>query len=306
MTNAATGNPMIPSHPSIQAQHAQTGASPAPSNPGAQAPSQPASAPASAPVEIDWLAMMGGDDGNDEPPAPAQAPSSAQPNGQPAQAPPGELTAEQRLAIAESQGAPAQAAPTATQPPVDANQAVAQAERWLLDNTYKMDDEQKKKLISEPDVAIPQLAARMHVQIATQMAQYMQQTMQTLVPQMAVSAMQKQMGAFKAEQTFFSQYPALARAEYRPVVLKMLQTAKAMNPQADRATIMKDAAEMAAFKLRLNVAPPAAPPQGAQAPRQPHTPAQMPFVPATGGAPPAAQQASQPNIFEELAMDPNF
>jgi len=302
MTNAAQGNPLIPSHPTIQAQHAQTGA-PAPSNPAAPAASP--AAPAAA--EIDWLAMMDGND-TEEPQAVPPAPNGAQaPTGQPPAQQPSELTAEQRLAIAESQGAPAQAAPTAPTPPVDANQAVAQAERWLLDNTYKMDDEQKKKLISEPDVAIPQLAARMHVQIATQMAQYMQQAMQTLVPQMAVSAMQKQMGAFKAEQSFFSQYPALARAEYRPVVLKMLQTAKAMSPQADRATIMKDAAEMAAFKLKFQLTQPqAAPPQSQQQPRYPQTPAQMPFVPATGGAPPAAQSAPQANIFEELAMDPNF
>ena len=53
-------------------------------------------------------------------------------------------------------------------PVVLINQAMAKATDHLLNTTYKLTDEQKRKLISEPDVAIPQLAAQMHVQIATQ------------------------------------------------------------------------------------------------------------------------------------------
>lgn len=317
MTNAAQGNPMIPSHPSIQAQHAQASTTgPSPSSNGATPPAQaPQASPQS--FEMDWanLAMSIGDEEGIQSPQPGtQAPSGQSPQGQ--QAPQGaeQLTPEQKEAIAranmEAPPQPPQSAPSQQMSP---QEATSKAVEHLLNTTYKLNDEQKQQLVSQPDVAIPQLAAQMHVQIATTLATYMHQAMQQMVPQMALTAMNKQMGAFKAEQTFFGQYPALNKPEFRPVVLQSLKLAKAYNPQATREQVMKEAAELAAFKLKVNLSQQHQQPQ--QQVRQPHTPAQapsnamMPFMPAPpGGAPAATAQQGQQNdnIFGMLADDPNW
>lgn len=320
MTNAAQGNPMIPSHPSIQAAHAQASTTgPSPSSNGATPPASPAQPPAQN-FEMDWASMAMGleDEGGSPPQSGAQPPATQ--NAQPGQAQPpspqGELSPEQKEAIAranmEAQGQPpAQAQPG--QPNVSPEEAVNKAVAHLLNTTYKLSDEQKQELVSKPDEAIPQLAARMHVQIATTLATYMQQAMQQMVPQMALSAMNKQMGAFKAEQTFFGQYPALNKPEFRPVVLQSLKLAKAYNPNFTRDQVMKEAAELAAFKLKVSLGAPQQQQPPAQQ-RQPHTPASMPaasmpFMPAPpGGAPAANVQQGQPgdNIFAALADDPNW
>lgn len=313
MTTAATGNPMIPAHPAMAQQRAQAQANsgqPTSSN-GTQPPSQEQAPPA-----IDWNAIMLGMDDENASPPPAAVPT------QPGQAPtqptaesvPGELTPEQKEAIARANmEQPPAAAPAQPAAQMTVDQQVAVATKHLLDNVYALSDEQKRQLISEPDKVIPQLAAQMHVTIARQLGDYMQQAMQTLVPQMALSVMQRQMGAFRAEQSFFGQYPALANPAFKPVVLQALKFAKAFAPNATREQIMKDAAEMAAARLKITLAPPNQ--QQPQQPRQPHTPAQMPaqgtampFMPAVPGGAPAAQQTGQPggNIFEELASDPNW
>jgi len=269
---------------------------------------------------MDWanLAMaLGDEDVQGTPPQPATpAPGGAQAPGQPAQpGAQGDLSPEQKEAIARAnmEATPQPQAPAQPQAQMTAEQATTAAEAHLLKTLYAMTDEQKQQLVSQPDVAIPQLAARMHVQIATTLATYMQQAMQTMVPQMALSAMNKQMGAFKAEQSFFGQYPALNRPEFRSVVLQSLKLAKGYNPSFTREQVMKEAAELAAFKLKVNLG--AAPTQ--QAPARPHTPATMPqaspngvnpFQPAPpGGAPAAnAQGQASDNIFAELANDPNW
>lgn len=318
MTTAATGNPMIPAHPAMAAQRAaaQTASGqPTPSN-GSQPPSE-----SSAPPAVDWNAiMLGMDDEMGATPPAAQPTQPGQAGTQPgATAPvPGELTPEQKEAIARANMEQPPAA-TPAQPPagqMTVEQQVAAATKHLLDNVYALSDEQKRQLISEPDKVIPQLAAQMHVTIARQVGEYVQQAMQTLVPQMALSVMQRQMGAFRAEQSFFGQYPALANPAFKPVVLQALKFAKAFAPNATREQIMKDAAEMAAARLKITLTPPNQ--QQPQQQRQMHTPAQMPvqqgqqpsmpFMPAVpGGAPAATQQGGQnPNIFEELALDPNW
>lgn len=314
MTNAAQGNPMIPVHPEVAAQRAAAGAqTPPASNP--QANGAPAQAPQT--DGIDWFALANDLDG--EVPQSTNAPQgqAGQPQQQsgqpPAAQPPQELTAEQKLALAESNGGqPGQ--PTNAQPPAAQIQP-QQVVDHLVNTTYKLSDEQKRKLISEPDVEIPRMLASLHVQVATQLAQYMQQYVTQAVPGLAMQHVGRQIGAMKAEQVFFSQYPALNRQEFRPVVLQMLKYAKGMNPTYTREQVMKEAAEMAAFKLRVSLNP-----QGAQAPSQPParpmTPAQvppqsapMPFLPAAaGGAPQAPQAGSDPNAnpFELLAADPNW
>jgi len=221
MTNAAQGNPQIPVHPEIAAQHR---AAQAQSPQNATNSQQPAQQQAPSP-EIDWAALAMGMDDIDsspqQPQAPAAQPNGQAPNGQAPQPQPGELTPEQKAAIAQTEmeqlgQAPAQ--PQSQQQPVDQNALMSQAADYLLNTTYKMSDEQKRQLVSEPDVAIPQLAARMHVQIASQLGQHFQQVLSQVlkesVPQVALQAMNKQMGAFKAEQTFFSSYPALQRQEW--------------------------------------------------------------------------------------------
>lgn len=310
---AQLNNPMIPNHPEITAQiNAAQAASPGgppaaqPNTNGAQPPR-----PAADPAAIDWSALMLGDD----PHAAAPPAAAAAPAAQPAQAQPQpqELTPEQKIelarAAAEQNGQPPQ---TPGQPPVDPQAAVNQAVNHLLATTYKLTDEQKRKLISEPDVAIPQLAANLHVQVATQLAQYMHQALPGLVSRMALETIQKQMGAMRAEQGFFGKYPSLNNPAFRPVILQCLQYAKQLNPGATREKIMEEAAGMAAWKLKVNLQPPAGAP-APSAPARPAAPAanpmmlQAPFTPASAGAAvPAQAGAPATNMWEELANDTSW
>lgn len=309
MTNAATGNPMIPQHPQITAQRQAAPTQPAPASSNGTQPPQGGEPQSN---NIDWNAIMLG---MDDEVAPTSAPAAqpAQP-GQPTQPQAGELTPEQKEQIARANMEQAQppGSEQPSQPGMPLDQQMQAATQHLLNTVYKMTDEQKRLLISEPDKVIPNLAAQMHVTIVSQIGQYMEQYVRQMVPQLALSTMQRQMGAFRAEQSFFGQYPALANPQFKPVVLQALKFAKAFSPNATREQIMKDAAEMAAAKLKISLAP-SAQQQPQQQQRQPHTPAQapaagMPFMPAAPGGAPAAQQAGQPsgNIFEELAVDPNW
>lgn len=333
---AATGNSMIPTNPGIAVQQAQQGAQQV-TTPAAGAPPTtrvvpavvPAALPPAQPVESYdfWGAMETrvepGQEVKVDPPAQTTTPEQVvapvvAPAQQPAALPPQDpsltpdLSFEQQAAIVE---AGAVAAPTSTQPAPQAQRPdlsamEAQTIAHLAKTEYALTEEQATRIISKPEEAFPEYAARLHVRLAGQIGQAMQQ----ILPGIIEGIVDGKIKAQALEIDFFRSYPQLSDPRFKPVVVQSLRMARQASPQADRAQIMSDGAALAAMKLRLQLT------NGAQQPVVvPQLPVQtqpfpvvpavavQPFQPALGGgAPLQPTMQVEVNEFERLANDPNW
>ena len=341
MVDAVTGNSMIPSNPGIVAQQVADGAQQvAPVAPGAPPMVGQVAAPqaplpvAPAPVEAYdfWSSVeQRVDPGQPVIPEPAQVPPSevgqippsqvpplvpqvppvqVQPPAQPVVPeqfpvqPPAEpvLSPDQQAAIVEagaSEALPVQ--PVAPAPQQDFSAMEAQTIAHLAATEYALPEAEATRLVSEPEVAFPQLAARLHVRLATQLGQAVQQILPGVIEQVVDGKMKAQ----QLENDFFRTYSQLADPRFRPVVANSLRMARQASPNASREQVMSDGAALAAMKLRLQLTNGAQQPVAALPVIVP--PVQQPFQPAVGGGVGLPMTPQVPvNEFEVLANDPNW
>jgi len=309
--NQPLHNNAIPAHPEIRAQIAQN------QNPVAQAP---VPAPTPEPKEIPQEQQNALWDAFDVPREPS--PSSVPPAPPPVQVTPPEMppsppevppSVDDLLSGAGSPApqvyeppAPAPVEPPpqqfqapATPAPVDMGALQKQAIDFLMANEYKLNDEDRTQLISAPDEVLPKLAARMHVGIATQLAQQVAQA----IPAMIQQHMETHMKAQRAELEFFGRFPKLNRPEWKPVIAESLQMVRQMNPQATREQIINEGAALAAFRINSKYSQSHVP----QPPQQPRAPSQpyVPFAPGGGVTPPTNPNQTA-NPWADLASDPDF
>lgn len=298
--NQPLHNNAIPAHPAIVAQQV-----------GAAAPVQ---APVSEPREVPqeqvnalWDAFEGPkeQDSSFVPPPlpPVQTASPAMP------APIAEVPVSVDDLLAGGASAPVQVqepqqaqpvpqAPVPAAPPVnvapDMGQLQRQAIDYLMANEYKLNDDDRTQLISAPDEVLPKLAARMHVGIATQLAQQVAQA----IPAMIQQHMDTHMKAQRAEMEFFGRFPRLNRPEWKPVIAESLQMVKQMNPNATREQVITEGAALAAFRINSKYGQNHTP----QPPQQPRSASQpyVPFAPG-GGAGPPTNPNQQSNPWADLA-----
>jgi hypothetical protein len=150
-------------------------------------------------------------------------------------------------------------------------------------------------MIAEPDVAMPELAARVHVNIVRELGQYMHSVLPQLVEQHAA----KQMASQAAEMEFFGRYPRLNRPEFKPIIAESLRMVKTFRPDASREEIMREGATLAAHRIR------SAPQFQAQQP-PPARVAPPPFVPAQTRAGAPQPQGGVQNVWADLSNDPDL
>ncbi len=339
MNDAVTGNTMIPSSPGIAVQQLASGAQQvAPQTAGAPpmvgqvaapvAPTPPEPPPPSVEAYDFWSGVEKRVDPGQEvipepapavippaivpPAAPEAPPVQAQPPAQPVapEAVPVQplaepaLSPEQQAAIVEAGalGAPP-AQPQAPAPQQDFSAIEAQTIEHLAKTEYALPPAEATRLVSEPEVAFPELAARLHVRLATQLGQAVQQILPSVIEQVVDAKMRAQ----QLENDFFRSYPQLADARFRPVVAHSLRMARQASPQAGREQVMSDGAALAAMKLRITnftgngvQQPVVTPPLVAQ-------PVQPQFQPAVGGGVGLPMLPQAPvNEFEALANDLNW
>jgi hypothetical protein len=215
------------------------------------------------------------------------------------------LTAEQ-WAAAQQQMQPPQQPQQPQQPPPDPAQLEAQAIEQLSTTEYAMSEEDRNALISEPDTVLPKLAARMHVRMQVQMAQQLAH----ILPHMINQQIQQATKVQSLESSFFGQYPALNKPEYRDTVAQSLTMVRQFNPQATKDEVMRDGAALAAVRLRVQLdgaqqqsPPPQLPLQGPE-----RVARQQPFTPVQGGGsePVVPIDPNQNNIFATLANDDDW
>jgi hypothetical protein len=175
-----------------------------------------------------------------------------------------------------------------------------QAIDYLMANEYRLTDEDRTRLISAPDEVLPQMAARMHVGIATQLAQQVAQA----IPAMIQQHMDTHMKAQRAEMEFFGRYPKLNRPEFKPIIAESLYMVKNMNPQASREEIISKGAALAAFQIQSRFSNRQQP----SAPQPPVRGSAQPYVPVAGGggAVPPTNPAASANPWADLAADPDW
>lgn len=303
--NQPLHNNAIPNHPAIAAQIQGAQGVPAQTSTSEPAPNLQTEQNASAL----WDAFTNDDSIPDSPSIPEPVVQSVTPPAPPS--PPQELppsiddllsgpgapapvqTVEQPVAAApplppQPQGIVQQAAP-------DMAMLQKQAMDYLMGNEYKLSDEERTQLISAPDEVMPRLAARMHVGIATQLAQQVAQA----IPAMIQQHMETHVKAQRAEMEFFSRYPKLNRDEWKPTIAESLQMVRQMKPQASREEIITEGAALAAFRIQSKMGNrhQPQPPQLSRGPTQPYVPV------STGGGmtPPTNPQAQNP--WAQLAME---
>lgn len=285
-----TASRVIPSHPTQVARAAAQG--------NGTAPAPPAPNPQS---QADWFARAG--DSSDEailPPEPPPAPEPPVPQ----QAEPQDLgdidALLQDIGEPEPPVQPTPPAPTEPpaqpQPSADPTAMRKQAIDYLMANEYRMDDTTARRLISEPETVLPEIAARVHVNIMGDLGKRVSE----LLPTMVDAMVQQRLNAHSAELEFFGQFPQLNRPQFRPIVAQSLAFVRQTNPEFDRATLMREGATLAAYRIRRTFRPAQANPQPGRAPVPPYTP-----VPPGGGAP-MPQRPQEGNIWAQMASDPNL
>lgn len=298
--NQPLHNNAIPAHPQLVQQQRQAATAAEPASVSTPIESQPNAL---------WDAFEGTSvpDSSPEPIAPPPVQVAPQPPAMPP--PPAELpvSVEELLAggdpspapqVQEPPSAPAPVAPPANTP-VDMGALQQQAIDYLMANEYKLNDADRTQLISAPDEVLPKLAARMHVGIATHLAQQVAQA----IPGMIQQHLDTHLKAQRAEMEFFGRYPKLNRAEWKPVIAESLQMIKQMNPNATREQVITEGAALAAFRInsRFSQTHTPQPPQPMRGP----TPPYVPVAPGGGVAPPTNPN-QQGNVWADLAADPDF
>jgi hypothetical protein len=151
----------------------------------------------------------------------------------------GTVTQQQPAEGAQSAQPPEQAA-AGPQNALEAfNQALEQNRtaftQVLADQVYKLSEEEMVELDTQPQVAVPKLLARAHINIAQNVLGTVAQQLPALVQGIQQANVQhKQM-----EDQFFGQFPQLDPVKDRAVVLECAKVYRAANPSADFATMAK-------------------------------------------------------------------
>lgn len=263
----------------------------APDNPpipsqGGEATATPNESGSEGSDDIDWAAMSE-NEGLSEVPTPAPTPSpTPAPTPSPTPAPtPSPTPAPAPTPSPTTTPTPTETpAPTATpSPPAETpeQRQVRQAEEQKrahqqLVDFYKIPDELASRLATEPEVVLPELAARMHAQLENHFLDMMHQR----VPQMMQQLEQIRQANDRARVEFYGAWPGLKDHSAR--VVQIGQMYRQMNPKATPQEAIQKIGEIACAALGIPV-------QQARANGGSATPAPTPTpAPAAPGFRPAA------------------
>lgn len=186
--------------------------------------------------------------------------------------------------------------PEAPQPPINVEELRA-AYAQSLSQDYAITPDDALLLSTQPEVALPRLAANMHLRVMQDVIRHVQ-TVFAGVPQMLSQQMEQQRAEQEAKQEFYSAWPGLSSHHDR--VVSNAALVRQANPQATRAQVIEMAGMMTAMALGLD---PAAVRTAQQVAAQ-HTIRQTPGIPprpAAVGSSPSMAPTSSNNIFESFA-----
>ena len=187
-----------------------------------EAPAEPAVLEGEQPSELDLSDMMGEE--GDEPTEPkvddAPKPSEVKPTEAPV------------ATTAPTPEQPVQPAPTpqptTQEQPAPKLEELRKGEMDRLTKAYELSSEDAKTLAIEPEKVLPQIAARLHVEV-------FEATVNAVIshlPNIIENITQQRTARSAAEQTFYTEFPVLKDQKFRQQVEAGLQYYKHINPSA--------------------------------------------------------------------------
>lgn len=222
----------------------------------------------------------------------APAPASPTPTAEPAQ--PTTPTAP-----TPPQAVPAPTAPVETQAPTPANVSPEDYGNWRnsrlsqLEQVYALDQEAADAMLTEPELVLPKLAAKVHMEVM----ENSMRAMQAMVPVMMQQVQYHTEREGKAKNLFTSVNPDLADPRYEPAIMELGAVYRNVNRTAPPEVAAQAIGNLVRAALGI-----AAPGVVAPQPQQQVQPVVAPFSPARGaGGGNAPVRPSNP--FEALAAE---
>ncbi len=220
---------------------------------------------------------------------PVEAPATAkEPTPAPTPAAPAEAASPATPDVPEELAAPAPA-PSAN-PTEYAAWRTAKVSQ--LEAEYALDEASAQALLTEPELVLPKLAAKVHMEVL----EHSMQAMQAMVPVMMKQLQQHTEVESRARNLFASINPDLADPRYENAIMQFGQVYRKVNPTAPADEASRAIGNL--VRAALGVAAPA--PMGNPPPPVVQAPAQ-PFIPARGAGGGAVPVSSNP--YELLASE---
>lgn len=173
-----------------------------------------------------------------------------------------------------------------------------QAETARLTEVYSFDEETASRLQTEPELVLPEIAARLHLEVVQHALESVQRMLPSVVPQL----LQTQNAEKTAVDMFYSVNPDLKK--YHKQVIQVGQMYRKLNPKASPEVAAKKIGELVRNSLALEPLAPGA--QGKQpvaakpaARTAPHKPA----MPGSGGGVKHAPVKEDAGFWGEFAAD---
>lgn len=162
-----------------------------------------------------------------------------------------------------------------------------------LEAEYALDEASAQALLTEPELVLPKLAAKVHMEVL----EHSMQAMQAMMPVMMQQLQQHTEVESRARNLFTSINPDLADPRYEPAIMQFGQVYRKVNPTAPA-----DEASRAIGNLVRAALGVAAPQAGGSPPAVTAPVVVQPFTPARGAGGGSAPPVSG-NPFEQLASE---
>jgi hypothetical protein len=252
-------------------------------------------------VEGDLVIEGGGSES--QPSSQPAAPAAPTPQAAPAPVPAASSPAAPPQAAQAPAPQPAQSTPppqTQVQPQAAEPQVAPEVyQNWRtnrlteLEQHYTFNEDESAALLTEPELVLPKLAAKVHMEVL----ENSMRAMQAMVPVMMQQVQHHAQVNTQAQSLFTSINPDLADPRFEPVIIQLGQTFRQMNRTAGPEEASRAIGNL--VRAALNMQAPG------QAPQQPqgHAPAAAPFVPARGGGGGGQRPSTSSNPFEQLASE---
>jgi hypothetical protein len=191
--------------------------------------------------------------------------------------------------------APVEPQPVAETPSVAPTEYAAWKEQRMteLEKVYALDEASANAMLTEPEVVLPKLAARMHMEVLENSMRAMQQMM----PVMMQQVQQYTENESRARNLFTGINPDLAYPRLEPAIVQFGQVYRKVNPTASAEDASRAIGNLVRAALGI-----AAPSQGMQQSTPQMQQAPTPFTPARGAGGGRAPVSSG-NPFEQLASE---
>lgn len=165
-----------------------------------------------------------------------------------------------------------------------------------LEQMYAVDEESATALLTEPELVLPKLAAKVHMEVM----ENSMRAMQAMVPVMMQQIQQHADLNNQAKGLFHGTNPDLVDPSYEPMIMEMGQAFRRVNPNASPEQASKAIGNL--VRAALGIAAPQAAPSGTPASVQQRQPPVVPFSPARGAGGGSVPVRSG-NLFEALAEE---